>query len=388
MRSIFRASWEELVFEDVRAFLEEQRADEGVTWEAKGPDPKRDDQLDAHLIRRAVCGLANTMGGYVLIGARWHKESLKWKLPGVVFDVPEPTTWLDDLLRGSLRPVPRLAIKVWELEEDGRAVGVVEVEPVAVPPCILSGGQVYERVSGKTIPVSDPLVLTRLIERGKAARHRAESLSERPLQERLSNRSHVREDERLRVLLGLGAVSYEPDISKRLFAEGAADEIRRLVDANLRPARHHESRGVRLTVQQDRICTLSRGFGPEMDGDRDWFVSIGWDGSVAIKCMGNDEDLGLEVLFEDIVLPAWETAAALIAMLGGSGDCRITLEFSGGELAGSCVLHAGHTGWIQKIVAPRRIARWAPDGRPNDDLVASVKRELLRGLGFPAWEPG
>ena len=55
---------------------------------------------------------------------------------------------------------------------DGSLVAVVVVEPIDVPPC-MSGGSVFERVSGKTVPVTDPAVLRSLFARGEAARESA-----------------------------------------------------------------------------------------------------------------------------------------------------------------------------------------------------------------------
>lgn len=53
-----------------------------------------------------------------------------------------------------------------------RLVAIVAVEPIDVPPCV-SDGSVYVRVSGQTVPVTDPTMLRSMLERGEAARKRA-----------------------------------------------------------------------------------------------------------------------------------------------------------------------------------------------------------------------
>jgi hypothetical protein len=89
----------------------------------------------------------------------------------------EPGTWVDDVVE-TIRPRPKTDSRVWELDDDC-AVAVVQVEPVAVPPCMTAGGQIYERTSGKTVRVTDPLVLARLNERGTAATQTARDGADR-----------------------------------------------------------------------------------------------------------------------------------------------------------------------------------------------------------------
>jgi hypothetical protein len=56
----------------------------------------------------------------------------------------------------------------WEI--NGKRAALVRIESVAEPPCVTSGGQLYERVSGETIPVKDPADVRALYERGRAPR--------------------------------------------------------------------------------------------------------------------------------------------------------------------------------------------------------------------------
>jgi hypothetical protein len=97
VESIFRVPWEQVGPDDVAAFLE-TAGDEGIRWEAKAADPKQPEAaIEARLVRAPMCGLANSIGGYVIIGATRDKETGVWSLPGVVFPTDEPLTWLDDV---------------------------------------------------------------------------------------------------------------------------------------------------------------------------------------------------------------------------------------------------------------------------------------------------
>lgn len=166
--------------DDVRAFLDDA-GEEGLTWEAKADEDDRRQraageapgQLGAHTIRKAVCGFANAIGGYVIIGARSDRKTGTWSLPGVQIADPEPEGYLRRIIDGGVRPVPRYQPKTWRLA-DGSTVALIEVEPIAEPPCITSGGQVYERVSGETHKVTDPAHLDSLLKRGRNARRVAE----------------------------------------------------------------------------------------------------------------------------------------------------------------------------------------------------------------------
>ena len=93
-------------------------------------------------IRKAGCGLANQIGGFVILGARWDKSDRVWRLSGVVIDHSEPELWIGQLI-GDLRPAPRFEAKAWKLDRD-RTVAVVRVEPVDEPPCMTPQGHVYE----------------------------------------------------------------------------------------------------------------------------------------------------------------------------------------------------------------------------------------------------
>jgi hypothetical protein len=381
VESIFGVPWERVELEDVAAFLE-TAGDEGIRWEAKATDPRRPEApIEAHLIRAAVCGLANSIGGYVIIGATRDRETGAWSLPGVVFP-SEPTTWLDDVA-GSLRPRPRTGDpKVWDVS-DGNHVAVVQVEPVAVPPCMTAGGQIWERTSGKTVRVTDPLVLARLTERGESAREAAKA-GARAVAATV-NEGALRSDNRgLIVRLGLRATGYDYDISAHLFRRSTAAQIQQIVVDNLKQDRDTRNQPPTIQVHQDTVSAFTvpgQYVGNPGGGDRMWQVVATWNGAVGIRCEGNDREIGIELLFNDIIVPAWRAAASVVPLLGGVGSGHLVLD-------ARSTIHTGREGDVPRNVHGESLEREVdPVDVVDPVLVESLKREVLRSIGHSAWEP-
>jgi Schlafen, AlbA_2 len=185
VRDFFGTPWNELAAGHVETFLADA-GDEGLTWEAKGrEEPHRDS------VRKAVCGMANSSGGFLIVGAE-RGAGRVWTLRGVQFRSDEPGTWLSSLITSGLNPVPPFDVKVFD-RDTGRKAAIIGVEPVIVPPCITASGAVYQRASGQTLPVVDQRVLAELYGRGRAVREQAQTLalraSERALQEPRRNRT-------------------------------------------------------------------------------------------------------------------------------------------------------------------------------------------------------
>src|SRR4051812_27394703 len=86
----FGDRWDGLRVEDVERFLADA-GDEGLTWEAKGGR-----EPHANAVRKAVCGFANAIGGYLIVGA--EQSANGWRLPGVEFRASEPATWLSSVI--------------------------------------------------------------------------------------------------------------------------------------------------------------------------------------------------------------------------------------------------------------------------------------------------
>lgn len=379
MESIFRVLWEHVGLDDVRAFLA-TAGDEGIRWEAKAADPRRDDaRIEAGPVREAICGLANSVGGFVILGAVRDKKTGEWSLPGVAFP-GEPTTWLDDVAE-SLRPRPRIDVgRVWNLDDDRVAV-VVRVEPVAVPPCMTAGGQIFERTSGKTVRVTEPLVLARLMERGDAARAAAESGAR--LGVGFVSEGALRDQRGVIVRLGLRTTGYEPDIASRLFRESTAEQVEKIVCDNLKQDRYTRNQSALTQVQQEKLTasTVPGAFVTDpAGGDRVWQVVGVWSGAVGIRCEGNDPEIGIELLFEDIVVPAWRAAASIVPVLGGYGSAHIVLTVA-------ATINTGRAEWPPSNVHGGPIERDLDTVEVDPSVVESLKREVLRSMGYPAWEP-
>ncbi len=380
----FGVPWEDLTLDGLRAFLD-GADDEGVTWEAKGPDPNHPEaRFEARHVYRSVCGLANTLGGFVVVGASRDDEDAPWTLPGVRIPHAEPKTWLADAVT-TLRPRPRFESHAWDVG-DGRTAAVVAVEPVAVPPCMTAGGEIYERVSSKTVRVTDPLVLARLLERGDAARRGAEEGAKAAVRVAIGDDS-LRRDELFRVVVAMRATGYEPDISSRLFRRSTTDAIAEIVKARLKSDRDTYVHAANPFWRQDRYGVRTVKTDPPPDYQpppRAWSVAVGWDGSVSLRCAAGDRGLGIALLFEDILVPAWNAAVDLVDLVGGFGDAYFV-----SELAGGGVVYLGDEwgGVKTEIGGSRLIGRWTEITSPSEELVDSVRRELLRSLTFPAHEP-
>ena len=380
--SIFDVPWEQVGLDELRAFLG-SADDEGLLWEAKGPDPRKPDaRFEARHVRESACGFANAVGGFTIAGAR-RAEDRSWELPGVVIPHDEPETWLDDAL-GTLSPRPRFAPRAFRLD-DGRTAAVIRVEPVALPPCMTPGGEIYERTSGKTVKVTDPLVLARLIDEGRNARSRTEGAAQQAVKDITSYMEH----RKVNVSLALRAARYDPDIASRLFADRSDDEpetiyrLRDVITAALRPDRYTSKVDGRWTVRQDSlIFTTDPGAFADhpAGGDHRWVVRAAWDGSVAIRCAGNEPEIGIGLLLGDVVVPAWRAAAAMIPILGGHGPGALVLRILDGF-----TLHTPGQGPVS--LPSLDLGRWLEQPNPTDEMVSSVEREILRAAGTNAWEP-
>jgi hypothetical protein len=87
MLDLFATPWDKLDPEALRSFLK-TAGEEGVTWEAKADDERGPLRRDS--LRKAASGLANRIGGYILIGAKWDKTAKCWRLPGITPPDEEP----------------------------------------------------------------------------------------------------------------------------------------------------------------------------------------------------------------------------------------------------------------------------------------------------------
>jgi hypothetical protein len=92
-----------------------------------------------------------------------------------------------------------------------------------------------------------------------------------------------------------------------------------------------------------------------------------------------DQVLGIELLMDDVVRPAWAVASDLVATLGGSGRTALWIQ----TLARITLAHRDEALEVGESV----IAEWTEDVSPAPDDVDYVRRQLLRSAGFEEWEP-
>lgn len=155
--------WARLSLADIDAFLAAE-AEETLYWEAKGDGRER---LGPHALAKAVCGFANSeRGGYVILGAKLSDRA--YVMPGLTHPpAAELGAWVDQVIRsGAVKPLPWFEPRTF-VERPGAAI--IAIDPVEQPPCVTSGGAVYERTSGRTVPVTDPSELARLFATGRTA---------------------------------------------------------------------------------------------------------------------------------------------------------------------------------------------------------------------------
>ena len=267
-------------------------------------------------------------------------------------------------------------------------VAVVRVEPVTGAPCITNDGQVYQRVTGQTVPVTDTAVLARLFERGYAARSRAVEASERAADRVMRDPQGVFLNGEPHTILafGLQATEHAEGVEHFLFSDEFTEMARAVAPARLRHGSYEPAESARLRYEQDAVCVaVSR----EPRGDPpayQWSIRARWDGSIGIVCylLSHPEDeelIAISVLFDEVIKPAWAVAAEFARFLGGRGRCRLLMRHAGTEP--KIALFPDHL----RGILPRgtEITRWVAVEPPTPDDVESVRQEVMRAIGYPAW---
>ena len=178
-------------------------------WEAKGVKVRPGE------VREQICGFANSHdGGYLILGT--HVSDGKWMLEGVKFPDNDPPTWVSSVARG-VRPYPE-GLDTRPINVDGNLMlAVVWIPPTPTPPCN-AHGTVYERVSGSTVSVREPVRLAQLFARGDGAHERAREFARGAAADALTLIGEPASDF-IRFGLSLCATGYSLDISSRLFSE-------------------------------------------------------------------------------------------------------------------------------------------------------------------------
>jgi Putative DNA-binding domain len=399
LSDLFGVPWAELRLAAIESFLDEA-GEEGVTWEAKGGGKDQARPRPASL-RKAACGLANQIGGYLIVGA--SREGGRWMLDGIETPAEEPKLWIGQILRG-LQPVPRFEVsEVFELD-DRRVAFVVKVEPVAAPPCMTPDGRIFERVSGETLPVEDPVLLDRLLRRGEHARGRAEHFARRAAERAIALPDWPSQHS-LSIAIGLASVGRETDdISSRLFTESTHDAIVKSIWELMDGIQPKE---LDIGQQQDAYTAIADSGAYnhyDVDGEtivgvirNSRFVQANWDGSVGAGAWFSDDPLQDAIHPEQLIANCWRQAATIGQLLGAYGPAYlhvlIRVAKSGAvEVFGQVARIAGRPppeGTLYaKLPTQTEMGRLLNGAEPSEDIVNSLRRELQRAGGIRTDEPG
>jgi hypothetical protein len=394
---LFDAAWEHLDQADVERFLRDA-GDEGVTWEAKGASPKGESPHPESL-RKAACGLANQIGGYLIVGA--NQTAVGWRLEGIAQPAEEPVLWLGQILRG-LQPTPRFQVAGPFAVGEERIALVARIEPVAISPCMTPQGRIYERVSGETLPVQDPTLLERLFRRGEQTRSRAEHFARRAAERAIDLPDWIPERS-VSLCVGLSSVGHATeDISSRLFTEATHDLLVKGIwelHGDVQPI------SIDLAPTQDSyVASIDSQRHQHFEGDvvtdifrTSYFIQANWDGSVAAGVWSSDDFPPNIIGTETLLSRLWSQAAEIGAQLGGYGPSHLSIVVvvaKGGEVGvlgrpGRPVGRPPHgTSGYSRLPAFTRIDRALDTIETDNAVIESIGREIQRAGGVRADEPG
>lgn len=414
MDSFFGTPWADLDLEAVERFLVEDAEAEGLTWEAKGSDPRGGDPPHRDAVRKHVSAFANSeLGGFYLLGAaREQRSAGPWKLDPLDFDGEEPTTWLSRVIRNGVNPVPPHDIREWE--RDGLHVAVVRVDPVAEPPCMTMSGEVFMRVSGESIRVTDAATLRRLYVRGEErvdrairnARYAAKPESEYRLpglgfEMGPWGVQAVTEPAELRIRVAFAPVGVDPTtetrVLRRSFGDRVVEAARALPAAPLFAEPGYDQFRIDMTRDSITVAEVSE------TNPQQWEIVVETDATVTVRLTiaANPDDAHLlaRAVLDDALRPAMQTATKLADDVGGAGRGFLVISVVGRDF--ELLDERGRRGDVPGIpdgmiaavgTGPREyrdgIEAWLEVGAdPPHDLLAAMERELLRACGIAAWEP-
>jgi hypothetical protein len=366
--TIFGVSWSELEFEHVEHFLADGGS-EGLSWEVKGT------RIAADEVRIQVCGFANSHdGGYLILGA--SRSDDRWVLDG--FPCSDPPAWIADVVGdGGVSPFPDgLDTKDWRVGAD-RRVAVVKIPPAAAPPCN-SRGRVYERVSGKTISVTEPLRLAALFERGDSARRSAGIHAGRIAEYALNRgRGRLAPNTNTQFGFGLASAGYLDNIPPRLFSQSFEQSVVSSMQTVLRhdPLTPDYRPPIVTGVGQD-----FRSFESQPTDQLGWvwgawFTAVGAAGMYWTQ-RDRQPGIGVEYACGDPLRQAWQCLDEILTLLRPQGPRFIQLNM---------VTPTGETD--PRSVLPAKVVTRGPlSDRVDPTVLASVERELRRAMGEMAYE--
>lgn len=354
---------------------------EGLLWEAKGTELRKES------LRSHACAFANSaQGGFLVLGAiekkgRHVEPAQRWTFEGFEFPGEDgPTTWITQVLRDALRPVPAIDVRVFDVGH-GRHVAVVWVPPVDVPPCLYDG-TVLERVPGSSLTVKDPQRLQGLYGAGRQAHERASRAAFRTAEmlfgdAKLENNVLRLGDAGSGFALAVCPVTTAHGVATRIhrasfIREFAASASPLLVDGGL------ESPPAELEQAQESVSWIGRSWTDRFE----WRGVAAWDGSVGLAHRLSG-DAAHPAVIAGPVSQAWRKARECAEQLGGRGEHYMVLLLGGEPYTSGTVLLGPD---VNAQVVRRGPVRDA--AQEGDEQSQQLLREITRCAGREfAWEP-
>jgi schlafen family protein len=359
LRTPFGASWDALTLDTMRAFFAEA-GDEGLTWEAKGTDIRRE-----HVIEAASAFGNSLQGGYLVLGARQAKKGGPWTVDGSQFR-GEPKAWVSTTLMGdTVRPRPSFDVEAWPIDDE-RHLAVVSIRPVAVPPVITNNGQVWERLSGLSKQVQDPSQMRALVRRGEQAMAEAQRIAEGGRHDLMAVPPKQR---RSSIIVSMASPALIGDVSPVVFRRSSYQAALDVLNGPLGfPAiSGYRQNRVGGDIGQGAITLFNASFSEE----EGYGIRIGRHGSVSVGQSAAIVEDGLRAVADgaSALLRTWEAAAELILAFAGEAPVHAAVALGSEKF-----------GWTE-------MARWTQVPGPWDDDLAALMRDARRTLGRDEWEP-
>jgi hypothetical protein len=378
--TIFGVSWNALDLEHVKRFLRDA-GPEPLLWEAKGTEIKPGE------IREQVCGFANSHdGGYLVLGAE-QREDASWALLGVEFPA-DPTTWVSDIVgHGGVSPYPEgLDTRAWPVA-DNRHVAVVWIPPTPTPPCN-TRGTVYERVSGKTISVREPLRLAALFQRGDQAAELARTTADRGARWALSRLKGGFEWDGRHIQFGLGyaAAGYRPDLRTRLFTRHLEDQARSVIATVL-----NEDTISGVLEEPPAVGQGFRRFEVRASHRMGewWSIELSWMGGISIGWRSAVNNTRVDLVVDGPLRRAYIAAVQFGEALGTQGSRYLRVAVAGAMFPPNPPDDPVAEALRPLGPAPGPVISRGPLVGDEHALdLAGVGRELNRAVGWMEYEPG
>lgn len=125
-------------------------------------------------IAHSIASLANTYGGWYIVGIKTDERNVASEVTGYAKSShPDAISKVRDIVKSHIDPVPILYPQMVDLEQD-KAVLAVYVPNEQYSPFITRDGRVYRRVhdSSSPVPETDRHAFDRLIDQGRDVRNR------------------------------------------------------------------------------------------------------------------------------------------------------------------------------------------------------------------------